>query len=860
MKFLSYVIITSSWMTSCVAAPDVEITSSGSEEVHTATGMILTITCEFRGLTISQMASAQIFWERSSFSSRRSDLERVESDGEHYLVERSTFTDKLASRLNVIGVTFDDAGIYDCVGEMDGSGDFYDSFYVYVTGRPEIIDVYRDVQPIAGGAVTLTCLAQGRPIPTLEWRGPDNVPVAQLAASYSSSTSSVSDSVVESQVTLYSLTSDVTGDYRCVARNDNGSRSDFIDVNLDPFVSIHQPGTSFNTSDTSLIVVSIFFINIECTAFNVPLYQQLSLEWKVQADSWYSQGYRSVTQSNKYSVTTFTSPSPDQTLGNMTSVLRFDADFSDQGKYRCRLYNDTGTQLATQTRELRIEGVPIVAVSPAVVEASIGMVYNVTCTAEARPALTDLYWARDGIRIPSVTYAVDSYSTETSVLISVSSRNVFDIQYSCWAVNRLDLDECATNVCDSVGSDLDCVNTVGSYRCVCPTGYVQNDFGDCVDSNYPQTSTTKVPGPTTTSTANTQRRSSERSNSRRENPKHNIYATTFANDAFSNTEQGHTYARLPPDPAEFPRERLQLEDKLGSGKFGTVYRALALSLSRSGKWERVAVKMMKEAATEGEKSDFIREMSLLRSLPPHPHLVGFLAYCTKSDPTLIIMEFCEHGDLMSHLRKRRPGNSASPGNALSNDLVARDLFTFALHTARGMAHIANHKIVHRDVATRNVLLTERNVCKVSDFGLARYIDDNDVYELGSKRPLPIRWMAPESLRDGVHTSQSDVWAYGVLLWEIVTLGASPFPGMSGKVVMEHVISGTRLEIPPQCSPELSDIMTSCWAMRPDERPTFDVIAGKFEQLLEKEGDYLRLDSLGEGTYHVLAPSESGERV
>ncbi|XP_076457559.1 uncharacterized protein LOC143291544 [Babylonia areolata] len=334
--------------------------------------------------------------------------------------------------------------------------------------------------------------------------------------------------------------------------------------------------------------------------------------------------------------------------------------------------------------------------------------------------------------------------------------------------------------------------------------------------------------------------------------------TYFSNTVFSPLVNTHEYTPLQLDRSEFPRERLQLQERLGQGKFGTVLRAMALSLFTHGKWDIVAVKMHKETATDAEKSEFIRELTLLRSLPRHPNVVPFVGCCTLTEPLYIIMEYCANGDLLSYLRKRRPDRRMFPSN---NDLTARDFFSFALHVARGMAHIADHKIVHRDVAARNVLLSDRNVCKVSDFGLARRVDDNnDVYEIVSRRPLPLRWMSPESLRDGVHTCQSDVWSFGILLWELVTLGASPYPGSTGKAVIDLVTSGTRPEIPPQCRGELADIMSSCWAMTPEARPTFDVIAFRFEKLLEQEGDYLQLDNIKEGIYSILEPSVSGERV
>ncbi|XP_059165438.1 tyrosine kinase receptor Cad96Ca-like [Physella acuta] len=184
-------------------------------------------------------------------------------------------------------------------------------------------------------------------------------------------------------------------------------------------------------------------------------------------------------------------------------------------------------------------------------------------------------------------------------------------------------------------------------------------------------------------------------------------------------------------------------------------------------------------------------------------------------------------------------------------ISSSDLFAFCLQVARGMGHLAENKIVHRDLAARNVLVTDRCVCKITDFGLARCLGDTDHYDRSSKGPLPVRWLAPESLIDRTHSTKSDVWACGFLLWEIVTLGASPYPGLSAHDAFKFVSAGKKMEKPQHCSSDIYELMCSCWSFLPENRPTFDALYRRFETLLEKEKDYINLELFQSEQYACL---------
>ncbi|XP_041373566.1 tyrosine kinase receptor Cad96Ca-like [Gigantopelta aegis] len=324
------------------------------------------------------------------------------------------------------------------------------------------------------------------------------------------------------------------------------------------------------------------------------------------------------------------------------------------------------------------------------------------------------------------------------------------------------------------------------------------------------------------------------------------------------SQETREYSRLTPGSDEFPRNRVTPRNVLGEGRFGKVLKAVALDIRGLGRWDEVAIKMVKESATDAEKQDFYHELLIVKKLRKHVNVVTFLGCCTVGEPALMIMEYVSGTDLLTYLRKCRPGRLSrdEQGNTLSQ----KDLLSFAFQTARGLRHLENSKIVHRDVAARNVLVDKDKVCKVSDFGLARDIESADIYDITSKGPLPIRWMAPESLRDTIHTHKSDVWAYGVLLWEIVTLGSSPYPGMSVKEVITFVLEKNKQESPPQCNDEISKIMQECWEFKASDRPSFDDVIVTFEQILEDEGDYIRLENMGDGLYEILEGLFTDEKL
>ncbi|XP_024903742.1 fibroblast growth factor receptor 2 isoform X11 [Pteropus alecto] len=294
---------------------------------------------------------------------------------------------------------------------------------------------------------------------------------------------------------------------------------------------------------------------------------------------------------------------------------------------------------------------------------------------------------------------------------------------------------------------------------------------------------------------------------------------------------------LPEDPKwEFPRDKLTLGKPLGEGCFGQVVMAEAVGIDKEKPKEAVtvAVKMLKDDATEKDLSDLVSEMEMMKMIGKHKNIINLLGACTQDGPLYVIVEYASKGNLREYLRARRP-----PGMEYSYDInrvpeeqmTFKDLVSCTYQLARGMEYLASQKCIHRDLAARNVLVTENNVMKIADFGLARDINNIDYYKKTTNGRLPVKWMAPEALFDRVYTHQSDVWSFGVLMWEIFTLGGSPYPGIPVEELFKLLKEGHRMDKPANCTNELYMMMRDCWHAVPSQRPTFKQLVEDLDRVL-----------------------------
>uniref|UniRef100_A0A663FE07 receptor protein-tyrosine kinase n=1 Tax=Aquila chrysaetos chrysaetos TaxID=223781 RepID=A0A663FE07_AQUCH len=322
---------------------------------------------------------------------------------------------------------------------------------------------------------------------------------------------------------------------------------------------------------------------------------------------------------------------------------------------------------------------------------------------------------------------------------------------------------------------------------------------------------------------------------------------------------------------EFPRENLEFGQVLGSGAFGRVVNATAYGISNAGDSVQVAVKMLKEKPDASEEDALMSELKMMTHIGSHENIVNLLGACTVSGPIYLIFEYCCYGDLLNYLRSKRekfhwtltdifkqhnfsfyhnihldqnsrsqnmnvtPGSNgialySEEGKRLTMDeeedfnvLTFEDLLCFSYQVAKGMEFLGSKSCIHRDLAARNILVTHGKVVKICDFGLARDVVNNSDYIVRGNARLPVKWMAPESLFERTYTMKSDVWSYGILLWEIFSLGVNPYPGIQVDTKFYKLI-------------QIYFLTDFCWALDSRKRPSFSWLVSSLAcQLSEAEG-------------------------
>ncbi|XP_065829757.1 uncharacterized protein [Oscarella lobularis] len=278
--------------------------------------------------------------------------------------------------------------------------------------------------------------------------------------------------------------------------------------------------------------------------------------------------------------------------------------------------------------------------------------------------------------------------------------------------------------------------------------------------------------------------------------------------------------------------QIQKEEQIDRGKFGAVFKGKLKDAD-------VAMKSVLDVMNRREVNDFVRGGLLMHQFD-HPNVMKLLGICWSDDPSssyhrspLIILPYMELGDLKTYLRKLRPGGSMDENPTQAMKVSLEQLVKFSLHIAKGMECISKKGVVHRDLAARNCMVSWDLEVKVGDFGLSR------VMKKGETGQFPVRWMAPECLLSFVFTTKSDVWAFGITLWEVMTLGMMPYPGVSNQEVGAFVTSGQRLGKPNECPLEVYDVMRLCWAGKSNKRLSFSKIVECFEEYLTELRDCVK---------------------
>ncbi|KAM9207088.1 tyrosine-protein kinase ABL1 isoform 2-T2 [Dugong dugon] len=267
------------------------------------------------------------------------------------------------------------------------------------------------------------------------------------------------------------------------------------------------------------------------------------------------------------------------------------------------------------------------------------------------------------------------------------------------------------------------------------------------------------------------------------------------------------------DKWEMERTDITMKHKLGGGQYGEVY---------EGVWKKysltVAVKTLKEDTMEVE--EFLKEAAVMKEIK-HPNLVQLLGVCTREPPFYIITEFMTYGNLLDYLRECN-----------RQEVNAVVLLYMATQISSAMEYLEKKNFIHRDLAARNCLVGENHLVKVADFGLSRLMT-GDTYTAHAGAKFPIKWTAPESLAYNKFSIKSDVWAFGVLLWEIATYGMSPYPGIDLSQVYELLEKDYRMERPEGCPEKVYELMRACWQWNPSDRPSFAEIHQAFETMFQE---------------------------
>ena len=290
-------------------------------------------------------------------------------------------------------------------------------------------------------------------------------------------------------------------------------------------------------------------------------------------------------------------------------------------------------------------------------------------------------------------------------------------------------------------------------------------------------------------------------------------------------------------PREIKRGNVKIVATLGKGNFGEVSKGL-LAETAGMPGYLVAVKVLHKTAEElANREALLAEASIMAQFS-HRNVVRLLGVVTMGEPMLVVIEYCEHGSLDSYLQ--------------ATQLEPVTLLKIAYNCASGLAYLSSLKFIHRDIASRNVLIDSELTAKISDFGMSRETTQKDYYR-SHGGPLPVRWTAPEALEDHKFSEQSDVWSFGILLHEIWTQAESPYTGMSNEKVWVKVLAGYRLPCPPGCPEEVHEVMMKCW-VEAGARPAFaelEIIMGNM-LAQTKRGDSL---SIARTSSFQVAPEE-----
>ncbi|XP_022434788.1 muscle, skeletal receptor tyrosine-protein kinase isoform X5 [Phocoena sinus] len=681
----------------------------------------------------------------------------------------------------ILSVEDSDDGIYCCIANNGVGGAAESCGALQVKMKPKITRPPINVKIIEGLKAVLPCTTMGNPKPSVSWIKGDS------ALRENSRTA-----VLESgSLRIHNVQKEDAGHYRCVAKNSLGTAySKLAKLEVEVFARILRPPESHNVTFGS-------FVTLRCTATGIP----------VPTITWIENG------------NAVSSGSIQESVKDRVIDSRLQLFITKPGLYTCIATNKHGEKFST---------------------AKAAATISIAEWREYCLAVKELFCAKEWLAVEEKTHR-GLYRSGIHLLSMPDCNKLPSMHWDPMACTRLPY--LAFPPMTSSKPSVDIPNVPPSSL-----------SSSSVSPTYSMTVIISIMSSfaifvlLTVTTLYCCRRRKQWKNKKRESAA--VTLTTLPSELLlDRLHPNPMYQRMPLllNPKllslEYPRNNIEYVRDIGEGAFGRVFQARAPGLLPYEPFTMVAVKMLKEEASADMQADFQREAALMAEFD-NPNIVKLLGVCAVGKPMCLLFEYMAYGDLNEFLRSMspHPGRSLSPSDLTRGaqasspgppPLSCAEQLCIARQVAAGMAYLSERKFVHRDLATRNCLVGENMVVKIADFGLSRNIYSADYYKANENDAIPIRWMPPESIFYNRYTTESDVWAYGVLLWEIFSYGLQPYYGMAHEEVICYVRDGNILSCPENCPLELYNLMRLCWSELPADRPSFTSIHRILERMCER---------------------------
>uniref|UniRef100_A0A8C1Q0F8 receptor protein-tyrosine kinase n=1 Tax=Cyprinus carpio TaxID=7962 RepID=A0A8C1Q0F8_CYPCA len=529
--------------------------------------------------------------------------------------------------------------------------------------------------------------------------------------------------------------------------------------------------------------------------------------------------------------------------GIIKSVQRADA-----GEYHCRL-SVSNKIIESNPIIIEVEGLPTFTIQPSDVNITRNTPFTLTCEAVGPPNPVTIEWLHKGKRFEEPTESSSTITIEgTNMWACVSLLGAVFLNFpgSPTAAHPTHVPPFQYEISNLkamtwYNMSVSCTNEIGPSP---PSAWVQSNTTEGVPSEAPQNLTVHVNNsmlmirweapPPDKLNGILQGYDVTIKHGTHTNKVSNWFGSVLCTNIIDFTNiiaslgiSSELQAKL--QDVMIMRDLLSIGKVLGEGEFGSVMEGHLRK--PDGTSEKVAVKTMKlDNFSQREIEEFLNEAACMKDFH-HPNVIRLLGVCLEVvsghfPKPMVVLPFMKYGDLHSFLLLSR----------LSEEpvyLPTQMLLKFMIDIALGMEYLSGRNFLHRDLAARNCMLRDDMSVCVADFGLSKKIYSGDYYRQGRIAKMPVKWIALESLADRVFTVKSDVWAFGVTMWEIATRGMTPYPGVQNHEIYDYLLEGNRLKQPSDCLDELYDIMFSCWSTDPVDRPDFTQVRKRLESLAGK---------------------------